>query len=195
MIGHRIRAGRIALQKATPATTVAADGVPQIADTARVAAGAMVTGRGRLGGQAVAVGAVTVTDDARVLEHAILAGTATVRGRATVSGWATVIEQATVDGDGWVFGRAAITGRASVGGHVVIGDGADITAATDFETHRLSWGETITLYRCEAGTVGIGRDATNHGPIIGGRTHLIDPSINIRVAELAELWANPTKTA
>ena len=43
------------------------------------------------------------------------------------------------------------------------------------------------------GTVGIGRDATNHGPVVGGRTHLIDPSINNRIAELAELWAKPNQ--
>ena len=53
MIGHRTRTRAVVLEKTTPAATVDAheDG-PRIADTARVAAGAKVTGRGRVGGQA-----------------------------------------------------------------------------------------------------------------------------------------------
>ena len=247
MIGHHARTRTVIPEKTIPAATVndPEDG-PRIADTARVTAGAKVTGRGRVGVQAVAVGAVTVAEDARLTDHAILAGTASVRGRSTLSGWATVIEKAGLDGDAWVFGRAAIAGNASIGGHaqvfgdahvdggavigghswihgsahitgeawvhgrsqiggralicgtagplriggnIVIGDGADIASATDFETYRLSWGETVTLYRCDNGTVGIGRSATNHGPLIDGRTHLLDPAINDRVRALAEIWS------
>ena len=79
-----------------------------------------------------------------------------------------------------------------IGGNVVIGDGADITSAADYETHRLSWGEIVTLYRCDNGTVGIGRSATNHGPLTDGRTHLLDPAINDRVRALAEIWSTAT---
>ena len=76
-----------------------------------------------------------------------------------------------------------------IGGNVVIGDGADIASGADFETHRLSWGETVTLYRCEDGTVGIGRSATNHGPVSDSHVQLLDPVVSRRVVKLTEVWA------
>lgn len=76
-----------------------------------------------------------------------------------------------------ICGTAVIAGPLRIGENVIIGDGADIASAADFETHRLSWGETITLNRCEDGAVGLGRTPTDHGPLAGRRTTLLDAVI------------------
>ena len=94
-----------------------------------------------------------------------------------------------IGGHALICGTAVIAGPLRIGGNVVIGDGADIASAADFETHRLSWGETITLYRCEDGAVGLGRTSTDHGPITGRSTAMLNTVISRRVAELAEIWA------
>ena len=74
----------------------------------------------------------------------------------------------------------------------VIGNGAEITCRTDYESHQLSWGESITLYRCDGGAVGLGRNENVHGPVTLGRTHLPDPRLRERIEELAELWGADT---
>ena len=133
--------------------------------------------------------------------HAQVFGDATVTGGAVVGGHAWIHGNAHITGEAWVHGRSQIGGHAlicgtaviagplRIGGNAVIGDGADIASAADFETHRLSWGEIVTLYRCDDGTVGLGRSATDHGPLTGRRTTLLDTVISRRVAELAEVWA------
>lgn len=172
---------------------------------------ATVRGRAVLSGWAAVIEHATVDGDAWVFGRAVIRGDASIAGHAQVFGDATVSGGAVVDGTAWVHGHATVTdearvtGRAQIGGHAVIcgtatisgplrigghaviGDGADITRGSDYEVHTLSWGETVTLYRCDDG-VGMGRSRKSHGPITLGRTHLPDPRLGARVNELRELW-------
>ena len=120
-------------------------------------------------------------------------GHAWIHGHAQVAGEAWVSGRAQVGGHAIVCGTATVAGALRIGGHTVLGDGADITRATDFETHRLSWGEHVTLYRCDDGAVGLGRSETVHGPASRGRTHLLDGRLTARIEELGDLWA-PART-
>ncbi|WP_420124024.1 hypothetical protein [Nakamurella sp.] len=109
---------------------------------------------------------------------------------------AWVTGRAQIGGHAVVCGTATISGALRIGGRAVLGDGAEITCATDYETHQLSWGDTVTLYRCDGGAVGLGRNENLHGPVTLGRTHLPDPRLRERIEELAELWgANTAQTA
>ena len=94
-----------------------------------------------------------------------------------------------IGGRALICGTAVVAGALRIGGTVVIGDGADITCAADYETHRLSWGQTITLYRCQDGAVGLGRSGTDHGPLTGRRALLLGPTVSRRVDELGALWS------
>jgi hypothetical protein len=130
-----------------------------------------------------------VFGDATVTGGAVVDGNAWIHGHATVAGDAWGSGRAQIGGHAIVCGTATVAGALRVGGHTVLGDGADITRGSDFETHRLSWGEYVTLYRCDDGVVGLGRSETLHGPVTSGRTHLLDGRLTARIAELAELWA------
>jgi len=94
-----------------------------------------------------------------------------------------------IGGRALICGTAVVAGPLRIGGNVVIGDGADITSASDYQTHRLSWGETITLYRCEDGAVGLGRSGTDHGPLTDRRALLLGPAVGNMVDELGALWS------
>ncbi len=100
--------------------------------------------------------------------------------------------RAQIGGHVIVCGSATICGSLRIGGTVVIGDGAEITCASDYETHPLSWGDTMTLYRCDDGGVGIGRSEKTHGPFTLGRTHLPGARLVARIEELQELWGAGT---
>ena len=192
---HTLRRRRSAVAFAEPP-----DG-PRISPTARVAAGATVLNRATVGGDAWVFGRAVVRGDASIADHAQVFGDATVSGGAVVDGNAWIHGTATVTDDAWVSGRAQIGGHAVVcgsatisgslriGGSVVIGDRGEITCGTDYENHRLSWGGTVTLYRCDDGGVGIGRSPTIHGPVGAGHSTLV-PDVRLldRVAELRELW-------
>ena len=111
-----------------------------------------------------------------------------------------------------VTGRRLGPGRSQIGGHalicgtavdrraaadrrdVVIGDGADITCAADYETHRLSWGETVTLYRCDDGASASAATRKCTAPSPLGRTHLPDTRLSARVSELMELWSTASES-
>ena len=157
--------------------------------------------RATVDGDAWVFGRAVIRGDASIAGHAQVFGDATVGGGAVVDGHAWVHGNATVTDDAWVTGRAQIGGHAVVcgtatisgslriGGHAVIGDGAEISCRTDYESHQLSWGERITLYRCDDGGVGIGRSEKVHGPVALGRIHLPDARLGARLDELRELWA------
>jgi len=116
-------------------------------------------------------------------------GHAWIHGHALVAGEAWVSGRAQVGGHAIVCGTATVAGPLRIGGHTVIGDQADITRPDHVETHRLSWGEYVTLYRCDDGSVGLGRNETNHGPATAGRSHLLDGRLSARIEELGEFWA------
>ena len=151
-----------------------------------------VFGRAVVSGRASVAGHAQVFGDATVTAGAVVDGHAWIHGHATISGQAWVSGRAQVGGQALICGDASVSGSLRIGGHTVIGDGADITRPTDVETHRLSWGEYVTLYRCDDGTVGLGRSENNHGPVTLGRTHLPDGRLTARVEELTELWAAPS---
>ena len=94
-----------------------------------------------------------------------------------------------------ICGTAVIAGPLRIGGNAVIGDAADISESNHVELHVMSWGEPITLYRCEDGTVGLGRSVTDHGPLWSHRPKLLDLALGRRVADLTELWAVPALAA
>lgn len=214
----RIAAGAHICDQARVGGDSVALGAVTVADQAILTEHAMLggtaTARGRavLSGWCAVIEQATVEGDAWVFGRAVIRGDASIAGHAQAFGDATVAGGAVVDGHAWIHGNATvaddawISGRAQVGGHAivcgtatisgslrigdraVIGDGAEITRATDYETHQLSWGETVTLYRCDGGAVGIGRNEKMHGPVIFGRIHLPDARLAARIDELTELW-------
>ena len=93
-----------------------------------------------------------------------------------------------IGGNTLVCGTAVIDGALRIGGDAVIGDRADIRLSIDVEVRQLSWGDAITLYRCDDGAVGLGRTATDHGPHTSKRSNLLDAATVRLIAELADLW-------
>ncbi len=215
----RVAAGALVQDQAVIGGSTVALGEVTVADWAQLVEHGMLGGTARLQGRAVLSGWAAVIEqavidgDAWVFGRAVVSGHASIAGHAQVFGDATVTGGAVVDGNAWIHGHALVTGDAWVsgraqvgahaivcgtatvagalraGGHTVLGDGADITRPGDFETHRLSWGEHVTLYRCDDGVVGLGRSETVHGPVTADRTHLLDGRLTARIAELGELWA------
>lgn len=214
----RVAAGAVVREQATVGGSAVALGAVTVTDRAQLVEHAMIGGAARLQGRAVLSGWAAVIDqavldgDAWVFGRAVVSGHGSVAGHAQVFGDATVTGGAVVDGNAWIHGHALVaadawvSGRAQigglaivcgtatvagalrVGGHTVLGDGADITRPTDFETHRLSWGEHVTLYRCDDGTVGLGRSETVHGTAASGHTHLLDGRLTARIEALADIW-------
>lgn len=214
----RVAAGAQVTDRATVGRDAVALGAVTVADHAILTEHAMLGGTAAARGRAVISGwsavieRATVDGDAWVFGRAVVRGDASVAGHAQAFGDATVGGGAVVDGNAWVHGNATVTGdawvtgRAQIGGHAVIcgtatisgslriggqtvvGDGAEITCRTDYEIHQTSWGETVTLYRCDDGGVGLGRSEKVHGPVALGRFHLPDARLSARVDELRELW-------
>lgn len=185
----------------------------RLLDQATLAGSATMRGRATLSGHASVIEQAVLDGDAWVFGRAVVQGHASINGHAQVFDGAIVGEGAVISGNAWVYGDARVAGEAwvhgrsriggqalicgtavvaapmRIGGKVVIGDGGDVAAADHFETHQLSWGETVTLYRCEDGTVGIGRNASIHGPIPTIRRNLLEPALERRIEELTDQYS------
>ena len=149
---------------------------------------AWVFGRAVISGTAAIGGHAQVFGDATVTAGAVISGHAWIHGHARITDEAWVHGRSQIGGNTLVCGTAVIDGALRIGGNAVIGDHADIRQSSDVEVRQLSWGDTITLYRCDDGAVGLGRSGTDHGPHTSRRSNLLDASTSRRIAELTDLW-------
>ena len=127
--------------------------------------------------------------DATVTGGAVISGHAWIHGHARITGEAWVHGRSQIGGNALICGTAVIAGPLRIGGNAVIGDGADIRQSERCRDCSGCPGvRPITLYRCDDGTVGLGRSATDHGSHTSKRSNLLDVSTNRRIAELTDLW-------
>lgn len=174
-------------------------------------------GRAVISGWSAVIERATVDGDAWVFGRAAVRGDASIAGHAQVFGDATVGGGAVVDGnvgprqrdghrrrlgdrtgpdgDAIICGTATISGSLRIGGHTVIGNGAEITCHTDYETHQTSWGRPSPSTAATTAVLGSAAARRCTAQSLSAASTCRTPDSALASTTLRELWGAGTALA